>query len=315
LIFLERSRHNGPFELDTFTIFKSSAMSTEIPFDCDSHSVKGIDLSFLDSGSDKPPLHFYHANGFPVSVYLPLMTRLTEDFRVIGLSLRGQDDLTEGNTSWHRVADDLIDFLDAKRLSPVIGVGHSVGGVATMFAAAKRPDLFTKIILIDPVIVTCWQVLVLAFFRMIGQKKIFFAAKRARARKNGWSDRFEVYDYLKNKSLFKRFDEAYLESYVTYGFKPSKTGGVELLCPSEAEARIFENYPLDIWFWPKRIKIPTLIIRGEHSDVLLESSVNRFCRKCACAESYLVKGAGHLIPMEKPDEVISVVKTFAHKQS
>lgn len=286
-------------------------MTADIPFDCDSHEVLGLNLSYLDSGSDKPPLHLYHANGFPISVYLPLMTRLTKQFRVVGLGLRGQDAQTEGNTSWYRVADDLIDFLDAKQYGPVLGVGHSVGGVTTMIAAAKRPDLFSGILLIDPVLLAGKQLANLAFLKLTGRKRKFFAAKRARERKNGWKDRQEVYDYLKNKFLFKRFDENYLKSYVTYGFKPDEEGGIELLCPPEAEARIFENYPLWVWSWPRRLKMPVTIVRGETSDVLFESAVSLFCHFCPHARTLLVKDAGHLIPMEKPDEVYSIITDFA----
>jgi len=286
----------------------------DTPFHCDSHQVAGANLSYLDSGGTKPPLHFYHANGFPVSVYLPFMTRLSEDFRVLGMGVRGQDAQTEGNTSWHRVADDLIHFLDRQNAGPVIGVGHSVGGVGTLIAAVKRPDLFDRVVLIDPAILPYRYVAAMALIRALGQKQRFFLAKRARGRRNGWADRFEAYDYLKNKSLFKYFEDDYLKSYVTYGLKESQDGGVELLCPPEAEARIFENYPLDVWFWPRRLKVPALIIRGEHSDVLFNRSVRRFCAQCPDAESHLVKGAGHLVPMEKSGEVLDVVKRFALKK-
>ncbi|GAB6095898.1 alpha/beta hydrolase [Desulfatiferula olefinivorans] len=286
-------------------------MALDTPFHCDSHPVRGARLSYLDSGGDRPPLHFYHANGFPVSVYLPFMTRLAEDFRVMGMGVRGQDAQSEGNTSWHDVAEDLISFLDARNAGPVIGVGHSVGGAATMMAAALRPDLFSKIILIDPAILPYRYVLAMAVIRVLGRKESFFLAKRARGRKNGWADHQAAYDYLKDKSLFKNFDDAFLRSYVTYGLTPSPRGGVELLCPPEAEARIFENYPLDVWLWPKRVTVPALIIRGEHSDVLFPRSVRRFCGKCKGSQSHLVRGAGHLVPMEKPDEVLSAVRRFA----
>lgn len=288
-------------------------MATNIPFDCDSHMVNGINLSYLDSGGDKPPMHFYHANGFPVSVYLPMMTRLAHDFRVLGMGLRGQDAQAESNTSWYDVADDLIEFLDARQLGPIIGLGHSIGGVATMIAAAKRPDLFSSIILIDPAILPYRYIAAMAFIRAIGKKEIFFLAKRARGRKNGWKDRTEAYDYLKNKTLFKTFDETWLKTYVTYGLKESSPNGVELLCPPEAEARIFENYPLDVWSWPKRMTLPVTIIHGEHSDVLFDGSVKRFCKKCPNTKSHMIRGAGHLIPMEKPDEIYSAIMRFALK--
>lgn len=289
-------------------------MSLNIPFDCDSHKVKGVKLSYLDSGGDKTPLHFYHANGFPVSVYLPMMTVLVEKFRVLGMGIRGQDAQTEGNTSWHDVADDLIHFLDAKMPGPVIGVGHSIGGVATMIAAVKRPDLFSKIILVDPAILPYRHVAAMGLLRCLGKKEAFFLAKRARGRKKVWKDRNEAYEYFKNKSLFKSFDEQFLKSYVSYGLKESVSGGVELLCPPEAEAKIFENYPLYVWLWPKRLSIPVSIIRGEFSDVFSLSSAKRFCKKNRNTKYYEVKGAGHLFPMEKPDETIKIIEECIYSQ-
>ena len=125
-------------------------MTREIPFECSDYSVDGLALSFLDSEGTKPPLHFSHANGFPVSMYLPWMTELALDFRVMGLSLRGQDGLGEGISSWHRVALDLAGFLETREVGPVVGVGHSIGAVTTMLCAARRPDLFSRIVLLDP---------------------------------------------------------------------------------------------------------------------------------------------------------------------
>ncbi len=286
-------------------------MTQPFPFDCSSYQTSDVNLSFLDSGSDKPPLHFYHANGFPASVYLPMMMELTKDFRVMGMGLRGQDAQSEGNTSWYDVADDLIGFLDSENAGPVIGLGHSIGGAATLIASVKRPDLFSKIILIDPALLPYRYVSAMALLRVLGKKEAFFLAKRARGRRNGWNDRQEVYDYLKNKALFKPFTDEWLRSYVTYGMKDSGSGSVELLCPPEAEARIFENYPIDIWFWPKKVTVPVYLIRGEHSDVFFKSCERRMLRKCSRVEAAVVKDAGHLVPMEKPDEVIAHIRQFA----
>jgi len=147
---------------------------------------------------------------------------------------------------------------------------------------------------------------------LLGKKDQIFAARRARARRSHWADRHEMYAYLQSKSLFRRFHESFLRSYVTYGAKPAKEGGVELLCPPEAEARIFENYPLDIWFQVRRLQTLSLIIRGEYSDVLVPRTVERFCADATNAGSYLIKGAGHLIPMEQPDALIAVIEGFCN---
>ncbi|MGM0417240.1 MAG: alpha/beta fold hydrolase [Thermodesulfobacteriota bacterium] len=290
-------------------------MTSDFKFDCDSHQVDGLNLSYLDSGGDKKPLHFYHANGFPVSVYIPFMERLTDDFRVMGMGQRGQDSQTQGNTSWMKAAYDLIDFLDKKAPGPVIGTGHSIGAVATMFAAVKRPDLFEKIVLIDPVLLPYRYIAFMTLIRIIGKKNLFILAKRARARRMHWESRQEAYDYFKDKSLFKNFKDEFLRSYITYGLKESENGGVELLCPPEAEAQIFENYPLGAWFWPSKVKTKALLIRAEYSDVMFDKEHERFLKKCPGSKGCIIRNAGHLIPMEKPDEVFEEIKKFVYDKT
>jgi pimeloyl-ACP methyl ester carboxylesterase len=150
----------------------------------------------------------------------------------------------------------------------------------------------------------------MTFIRLIGKKNIFILAKRARGRRNHWESRQAAYDYFKGKSLFKNFNDEFLRSYVTYGLKDSDKGGVELLCPPEAEARVFENYPLYSWFWPKKVKTKTLLLRAEFSDVMFEKEQKRFLKKCKNSKAFVIKNSGHLIPMEKPDEVVEKMKKF-----
>ncbi len=206
-------------------------VTREIPFECSDFKVDGLALSFLDSEGTKPPLHFYHANGFPVSMYLPWMTELTRDFRVMGLNLRGQDGLSEGISDWHRVAMDLAEFLEARGVDPVIGVGHSIGAVATMLCAARRPDLFSRIVLLDPPLFPQRWVTLFRWAKLFGQKKRFPPAVRARRRRNGWKDKQEALDYFRGKGMFEGWREEYLRAYVTYGLKPDPDHGTVLVCP------------------------------------------------------------------------------------
>ncbi len=286
-------------------------MTREIPFECSDYSVDGLALSFLDSEGTKPPLHFSHANGFPVSMYLPWMTELTRDFRVMGLSLRGQDGLSEGISNWHRVALDLAGFLETRDVGPVIGVGHSIGAVATMLCAARRPDLFSRIVLLDPPLFPRRWVALFRWVKLFGQKKRFPPAVRARRRRNGWPDRQEALDYFRGKAMFEGWKEEYLHAYVTYGLRPDPDRGTVLICPPEAEARGFESYPTDIWSWPRKLRTPTLLVRGGESKVLTAAACENFCRLCPQAKTAVVEGAGHFIPMQRPEETIRLIKDSA----
>ena len=282
----------------------------EIPFDCAEHSVDRLKLSYLDSGGEKPPLHFFHANGFPVSVYLPLMTELARDFRVVGLSLRGQDGLGEGIRSWHRLAEDLIGFLDTLDAGPVFGVGHSIGAVSTLFAAVERPDLFRQLVLLDPVLPPPPLVALIRVLKLFGRKHRIPLAVRARGRRNGWADRQEALEYFRSKSLFRGWTDAFLHAYVSYGLRPDPEGRIVLVCPPEAEAQGFENYPTDIWAWPKRLRTPTRIVRGERSDALRQDCYERFLRNCPAAEGTVLPGTDHFIPMQQPDETVALIRDF-----
>ena len=79
---------------------------------------------------------------------------LKPDHKVIGMNARplwGNSNYRK-TRSWYPLANDLIRFLDNNGFSNVIGVGHSFGSVITMIAATKDPDLFSKLVLIEPVI-------------------------------------------------------------------------------------------------------------------------------------------------------------------
>ena len=107
-----------------------------------------------DFGGEGPHLHLAHANGFPPGTYEPLAEALTDLYHVFGMPARPlwPSSQPENAPDWHPLADDLIAGLDHLGMQGIVGVGHSLGGVLTMWASIARPDLFRAVVLIDPVI-------------------------------------------------------------------------------------------------------------------------------------------------------------------
>jgi len=52
--------------------------------------------------------------------------------------------------SLHGYADDILEIIDALDLRDVILVGHSVSGIMAVLAANRRPELFSKLVLVSP---------------------------------------------------------------------------------------------------------------------------------------------------------------------
>ena len=110
----------------------------------DGKKARYYDLSPL-AGSDTnvqlSPAHFYGGNGFTAGVYLPLLTKLSKQFTITSLAMRGYwyDLPSLKKLTREQDADMLIDFLERTQDKPVVGIGHSQGATATAIAAAKRP--------------------------------------------------------------------------------------------------------------------------------------------------------------------------------
>ncbi|GAA6150919.1 alpha/beta hydrolase [Pseudoteredinibacter isoporae] len=254
-------------------------------------------------------IHFYHATGFPFGSYADLFSRLAEDNTIFGLAHRGcwEDQAEpESSVAWHNYADDLIEFLDKQKRGPVVGMGHSIGGVTTMFAAIKRPDLFSKIVLIDPVFVAppLWYMSRLAHLI----KKPVPMAAIAKRRPNHWSTREEAVNFHRGKRAFCRFTDVSMEAYGHFGIKETDKG-FGLRFSRDWEAHIYSSVPY-IWRQLPKLQLPVLGLRGEYSDVLMDKSWRRWKKLRPQDQLISLAECGHMLPHERPLECAERIRDF-----
>lgn len=267
-------------------------------------------IPFHDFGGDGPVIHFAHPNSFPTECFHRFAGQLTAKYHVIGMNARPlwPNSHPKELTGWDVLADDLIRFLDEKGLSNIIGAGISLGAVTTMFAALKRPDLFSKLILIEPVFLPK---------RIIWGSRIAptaLLAKRspagvAKKRQDHWGTRQEVFDRWRTKRAFERFPDETLWDYVNFGLAQQPDGSVKLAFPKAWEATIFA-YPPAVWRKIGRISHPTLGIRGTHTTVLSKSKWHRWQQLQPRATFIEMEGVGHMIPLENYEGLANHLLTW-----
>lgn len=95
-----------------------------------------------------PLLQFSHANGFPAACYRVFLDALSDRFDVRAVPCIGHDPRYPVTDGWPRLVDKLIAAIETHG-RPVIGVGHSLGGMLSFLAAVQRPALFHAVILLD----------------------------------------------------------------------------------------------------------------------------------------------------------------------
>jgi pimeloyl-ACP methyl ester carboxylesterase len=117
-------------------------------------AVNGVELAWAEwgSGSGAPLVlcHGFTGGAIDFSLQIPA---LAERRRVIALDLRGHGRSTKthdaNSYSVSQLADDLNLFLDLAAGEPVDLVGHSMGGLVSMTAVLRRPDLAHSLVLMD----------------------------------------------------------------------------------------------------------------------------------------------------------------------
>jgi pimeloyl-ACP methyl ester carboxylesterase len=265
-----------------------------------------------DWGGDGPLLHFAHANGFPPAAYAVLLDRLAWDFHVVsweGRPLWPGSDPT-AIRSWRPLAKDLRNTLVSRGLRGLIGVGHSLGAVLSLMAAHRRPDLFTALVLIDPVIFSGTRARGWALMKAFGRGDRLYLVRGAKGRRQFWPDRETARSSWAAKRTFAGWVDGALDDYVEDGLVEAGDGRLRLRYPRTWEARIFELTPHDLWREVRALDLPILAIRGETSDTFLKGAARKLERVGRRARVVEIPGTGHMVPMQAPERVAQEIRRF-----
>lgn len=257
----------------------------------------------------KDIIYFSHANGFPGSTYRTLFSYLEEHFDVQYTDVLGHNLKFPMQDNWTNMTQELIEELDNKKLPPVIGVGHSLGGSITLFAAIERPDLFKCIILLDSPIFSFLRAKIVQLFKRLGKADWITPGGRAKRRKSHWSSLEEVINHFKNKPLFRQFNDQCLRDYATYGTVSTKDG-LTLKFDPEIEAQIYFTLPHNYSKFKNKLKVPGFTIVGENSDVVKESDI-KYMKKYFNIDCIKIRG-GHLFPFEFPEKTAELITAVCH---
>lgn len=272
-----------------------------------------------DFGGTGAPLYFAHANGYPPDCYRPLLQRLAERFHV--MALRQRPLWPEANPQdlhdWRPLADDLLTFLPAPDHA-VACLGHSMGAVATLRAALRRPERFQAIVLLDPVLLPpelclLWDIV----YRLGLGYRLNPLVPSALRRRRTFESRAAMFASYRRKDIFRYFDDASLHALVDGLTRPGADGKLELVYPPEWEARIYVTAirrDLELWRGLPRLKTPAMIIRGAETDTFWERTARLVDRRAPNVHIVTLRQSTHLLPMERPQEVAELIETFLESE-
>jgi pimeloyl-ACP methyl ester carboxylesterase len=231
-------------------------------------------------GGEGPPLVWLHAlQG--VDPRHPVIEALQADHTVIAPLAPGFQDLGEldGLETVHDLALHYDDLLDTLRLDAVTVIGHSFGAMIAAELAAHVPRRVGRLVLISPI--------------------------------GLWRDDYPVAD------LFARpYPEVPDLLYAEVPPPPADA-------PLDVEAIVSLVHGLATmakFLWPipdrglrsrlRRISAPTLVIFGEKDAFVPPIYADDFVAAIGTARHHRIPGAGHMAPVERPDETLAAIRAF-----
>jgi pimeloyl-ACP methyl ester carboxylesterase len=264
----------------------------------------GIHMHYRDEGAHPGAATLVLVHGYAASVqtWEPWVTRLGRDYRVISVDLPGHG-LTSAPAGYQPTTSNYVDALNAfatsQHLDHFVLAGNSMGGDIAWHYALAHPEQLSGLILVDaggwPDGSTAHEPLI---FKLLSNPII---APLLRDLDNTRLTREGLEKAFVNHSLI---NDAMVSRYTDLARAP---GHREILVQI-----MLNRSPGDV-ATPERlsaIHTPTLIIHGDHDNLIAPSSGQHFKDAIAGSELVMLPNVGHVPQEEAPDASAHAVRAF-----
>lgn len=250
-----------------------------------------------------------HGTSLHGRCWAPVAAALPPGFWPLGLDLRGHGasaPSADGGYAWERFAHDILRTVDGLGLEAagVVGVGHSAGAASLLMAEAMRPGTFTRL--------WAWEPIMSVPGSDLRSGRSTELAARARKRRSQFASLDEARSYLQGRGMFAEFSADGLEAYLDGGFVDDGQGGVDLACPPEVEARVYETAALhQAWEGLGDVGCPVRLLGGDQSPAVPPAHLEAIAGRLPGGEMKVWAGSGHFGPFQHPREVAADVAGWA----
>ena len=268
--------------------------------------VNGVKLHYLIAGKGDPVL-LLHGYAETSRMWLPLIAKLTGNHTVIAPDLRGfgQSAAPPDGYTKAAMAQDIHALMLKLGYSKVRIVGHDIGLMVAYAYAAQYPGEVDRIVLMDAFLPgvgdwkNVWLLRDLWHFHFYGKTPLALVTGRERIYLDHfWND----FAADPKKSLSEADRKFYASEYARPGHMAA---GMEVFRAFEKDAADFAG------FAKTPLSIPMLVLSGEKAGGNFLIEQGRLV--AGNVEGVIVKGSGHWLMEEAPDQVIPKLVEFLNR--
>lgn len=114
--------------------------------------INGVNINYQERGLPQGmPIVFIHGFPFDNTMWTPQMMALPQEYRAVSFDVRGhgESDVADGQYSIELFADDLLSLMDHLDIRKAVLCGLSMGGYIALRAVERHPDRVQALILCD----------------------------------------------------------------------------------------------------------------------------------------------------------------------
>lgn len=248
-------------------------------------AVNNLSLNYTERGLPNGlPVVFIHGFPFDHTMWEPQMKALPNDIRAITYDIRGHGDseVGDGQYSIEYFVDDLIGLLDHLVIQQAVICGLSMGGYVALRAIERHPDRFKALILCD------------TRSEPDGNEAKVKRAGQAKAVKANGTKEFAagfVKAVFTQQSLDSKPEIVGKIRSIIEATSPTGISGTLLAMASRTDTTPALS----------SIKVPTLILVGEHDTLTPPSASQAMKEKIAGAEMHVIPGSAHMSNLENAE--------------
>lgn len=273
-------------------------------------SPDGLRLHYRDyAGGDdgRPPLLCLPGLTRNARDFEPLAARLAGQWRLICPDMRGRAESAYAKDPMTYVPltylQDISRLLTDLAIPRFVAVGTSLGGIITMLIAATHREWLAGVLLNDvgPVVDDAGMARIRSYVGVGQSHPSWVHAARALCEANG--DVYPAYDLESWLAMAKRLYRLNSAGRIVLDYDMRIAEPIRAMAQDGASGAGVDMWPVMAAFRA----IPTLILRGEHSDILNAQTAQRMVADMGdSAQLVTVPGVGHAPVLDEPASTAAI---------
>ena len=258
----------------------------------------GMNFHLLEWGDPgKPGVLMLHGASQQAHSWDFISLGLSSEYHVLVLDQRGHGDsdwAPDGDYSIEAAQRDLDGIVDALGLSDFNLMGHSMGGRNSFVWASRHPGMLRSLTIVDtgPETVPRGSDRIRRFRELPDNLDTF----------EEFADRVQEYTGRSREQVLGA-----LKYSIRQGADGKWTWKYDKVMRQSGRTESYWT-PEQLWDCVKRIDCPTLVTRGDRSDIFAAETMDRMCEDIADCTCVTIANAGHLVQGDNPVDFLAVAR-------